>query len=206
MEAVIDQFPLPKELVPRVQWSTKNYRFTSTDEKRELSLCRSSMALVFTDYVRWEEFAHTLERPTTVLFAHYKPSFITRIGLRYIDVFKKSVLGFDKDYPWNRLLKAHVIGPLASVDVCDNIEAMDCTYEIKLKDSLGTARVKLLTVLDAETQEKCLMLDSDFYIHGNFPEAGIRSELDILHSKAHRLMRWCITDELHKALVPEVAP
>jgi uncharacterized protein (TIGR04255 family) len=49
-------------------------------------------------------FEHVL----TAFIETYNPPFFTRVGLRYIDIFNRSILGL-KDVGWDRLIKKVII-------------------------------------------------------------------------------------------------
>jgi hypothetical protein len=48
------------------------------------------------------------------------------------------------------------------------------------------------------------MIDNDFHHPKRLRVDDLREKLDFLHERATRLIRWIITDKLHKAMEPEL--
>ena len=89
--------------------ANKNYEFATEDGICKVNLTRTYLSISTSDYTRWEDFKDRLRGPYDALIQVYSPAFFTRIGLRYIDVFRRSVLGLE-EANWNELLKPFVLG------------------------------------------------------------------------------------------------
>src|SRR5438445_3102968 len=85
----------------------KVYHFISADEKWKVGLAKEFIALSTGSYVRWEEFRARMAYAISSLLKEYSPSFFVRIGLRYRDVVRRSVLGLG-EIRWSELLKPHI--------------------------------------------------------------------------------------------------
>ena len=196
---------VPSQILSQISMGPKrSYKFKTTDQIWEVSLTRTFLALMTTNYVRWEEFRNRLSSPMKALFSAYSPASITRIGLRYIDVIKRTTIGLSKDEPWHELLSSRIIGPLTDPNISRSLTAAECLYEITLREDAGSVRIKVQLVEDANDGEQCVMIDSDFSDSGVFSADEAVGKLEILHTKASRLIRWCILDKLHNALQPSV--
>ena len=55
----------------------------------------------------------------------------------------------------------------------------------------------------AGSDEKCYMIDSDFFNNNKLTIDEARDKLDYFHIRASRLIQWCITETIHKAMEPE---
>ena len=108
---------LPTEFVKRMFGNgSKRYEFTSADKQWTVTLTKEFLALTAHDYKRWEEFTDHFELPLNIFIDEYSPSFYSRIGLRYQNVIRKSILGL-QDAKWSELLKPYIAGVLAAPDV-----------------------------------------------------------------------------------------
>lgn len=181
---------------------SKNYEFVSEDGQWKTNLTRTFIALTASNYERWEEFKAQLERPLAALIDVYTPTNFTRIGLRYIDVIRRSVLGLDQ-VGWEHLLQPYVLGILGAPDVGKHVESFESRYEIRLADEKGVAKVVTRFVEHADDGEICYMIDSDFY---DTSKTGIDQaipRLDYFNKRSSRLIQWCVTGLLHQAMEPE---
>ena len=178
----------------------KNHEFSSEDGVWKVNLARTFLAITTTVYSRWEEFESKFRSSYEALLQIYTPPFFTRIGLRYIDVFQRSKLGLEQAN-WSELLQPYFLGLLSS-SVSNRVNSLENTYEVSLEDERSIVRIATSFAQDASTQERCFLVDSDFYVPGKtlLEEAGKR--LDFLHMQATRLIRWMITDKLHAAMEP----
>jgi len=180
----------------------KVYQFISADEKWKVGLAREFIALSTGSYVRWEGFRDKMEQIVTILLNEYSPSFFVRIGLRYRDVVRRSVLDLG-EVRWSELLKPHVLGELASPDVQLDIEQARRETVIAVNGGRAKVHVRHGLARNVDTNEEVYLVDSDFYDEGRTEVKDVFTRLDSLHQEAGRLFRWCITDRLHDALQPE---
>ena len=180
--------------------SSKAYEFATDDEKWKISLTRNFIALSTTEYKRWGEFRERLDVALKAFIEVYKPVIFTRIGLRYIDVIVRSKLGLD-DVDWTELITQPILGILAS-DVKKSVNDSQSAFLLDLKDNPGVVRVKAGTVKAAQLGEICFMVDSDYFDASKTKPEDVLPKVDLFHSKAFNLFRWCITDKLHEAMKP----
>lgn len=180
----------------------KNYEFSSEDKVWIINLTRTFIALSTKEYKRREEFREHLDVPLQAFIDIYKPTAFSRIGLRYIDIIRRSELKLD-NVPWSDLLNSHVLWFLDSSDVNKNIRSFQAQCEIELEDKTSIARVMTGLVDGQESEEECFMIDTDFYTTKKTAVTNVYSKLDYFHVRASRLIQWLITERLHKAMEPE---
>jgi uncharacterized protein (TIGR04255 family) len=205
--------PLPqieqREIIP---WDTlrnimptkiKNYEFTSEDGLWRINLTRTFVALTSLKYERRSQFKQKLENPMKALIDIYQPAYFSRIGLRYVDIIKRSLLNM-REVNWNELLKPYILGLLGSNEVWSDIKSFEAKYDIQLESDGGTARVITKLVDWEEKNEPCFMIDTDFFTTERTEIENAENKLEFFHIRASRLIRWLITDRLHTAMEPEV--
>jgi uncharacterized protein (TIGR04255 family) len=194
--------PIPPDILRQALQSVgnKNYEFSSEDGQWKINLTRTFVALTAKKYERWEQFKERLEIPLRTLIDVYAPEYLSRIGLRYIDIIKRSALDLD-GVNWNELLQPYILGITGSA-VGDQVTSFESKYELNLSDKVSIVRIITKFVKVVDTDEVCYMIDSDFH---NTHKTGIDSvfeKLDYLNTRASRLIQWAVTEKLHRAMEP----
>ena len=87
----------------------KNYSFVSVDKTYKVNLTSTFIAISTRKYTQWEEFSEKVRQVVKAFQETYEVPFYTRVGLRYIDVIQRSVLGLSNE-KWSDLVKPHVLG------------------------------------------------------------------------------------------------
>jgi len=191
----------PVELLGRIMPSqTKNYEFSSENAVWKVNLTRTFIALSTMKYRKWEEFKDRLDGPLKALVEIYEPGHFSRIGLRYIDIIKRSELNLD-GVDWNELLQPYILGLLGSTPVNKHIQGLEGKYEIRLDNEGAIARI--ITGLVDQDKEVCFLIDTDFYDIRKTDTSEVVNKLENFHVLASRLIQWLITKRLHKAMKPE---
>jgi uncharacterized protein (TIGR04255 family) len=195
---------LPAELVQQAVQATgmKNYEFSSDDGFWKINLTRTFVALTATNYRRWEEFREQLLIPLVAFTRIYEPAYFSRLGLRYINLIRRSSLGLE-DAPWRDLLSSHVIGMLGTAETADSVIGLECTQQIRLAEDGGTARVMSKLVKANDSEELCFMVDSDLFNTVRTEFGNVEVVLNFLNTRSSRLMRWSITNRSHEAMEPQ---
>jgi uncharacterized protein (TIGR04255 family) len=188
------RFPLGK--------SQLAHEFTSADKQWTLSLTRDFIALTCRQYRNWEDFKAHLQPALQSLLDLYAPPFYSRIGLRYVDVIRRSVLGLD-DVGWGELLQPWIAGPLAVSDISSDIAHAVSDLVIALPDLGSHVRIKHGLVVHQDSQEKSYLIDADFSTESQAGLADVSSKLNLLNRQAGLFFRWCIGERLHRAMVPQ---
>jgi uncharacterized protein (TIGR04255 family) len=179
------------------------YDFTSADEEWTVSLSRDFLALTARRYQQWESFREHLNTALQALAKHYSPAFFTRIGLRYRDIIRRSVLGLEGN-GWKELLRPQIAGALASPEIADDVERAGHEFLIRLPDGLSHVQAQHGLVQDAGTKEVCYLIDCDFFLQQKTEITDALERLDFLNRNGRLFFRWCITDTLHQAMGPRL--
>jgi len=200
--------PLPKDLPDVVQQmlpkplGSATHKFSTTDSQRFISLSQDFLALTENMYVKWESFRNGMVMAETTLKEIYKPTFYSRVGLRYRDIISRRNLGLT-EAKWKDLLQPHILAELGAPEVSDAIATIQTRSVIKIPD-VPEGQVRLIhgLVRLRESDEQCYMIDADFSVE---QKEGIGEPFEILdkfNRLAGRLFRWAITDRLHNAMGP----
>lgn len=196
---------IPPDVLRQVLQSSgnKNYEFSSDDGLWKISLTRNFVALTTKRYLRWEEFKEKLNIPLNALIEVYSPDYFSRVGLRYVDVIRRSTLNLS-DIGWNELLQPYIAGILGSPEVGAHVKNFENRYEIGLSDGESVARVVTKLVKAADDDEICYMIDSDFHNSKKTKIDETMERLNYFNGRASRLIQWCITNRLHQAMEPQL--
>ncbi len=178
------------------------YEFASEDGAWSITLSRDAVALKTTAYGRWEDFRDHLDGPLRSLSELYKPALFSRVGLRYVDVIQRSMLGL-MDRPWLELLKPHIAGEFAATELADQIEHAARELRIRLADE-GSVMIRHGIAVDEGANEQCFVIDSDFFTERRLEPQNALERLGSFNRNSGRLFRWCIQETLHSAMRPTV--
>jgi len=193
--------PIGTFLSPPMVSPNKIYEFSTEDGSWKISLTRTFLAITTTNYKRWSDFKEHLKGPFNALIQTYSPAFFTRVALRYVDVFNRSVLGLGGTN-WNELFKPFVLGLLSS-PFAANVKNFESMYEISLSDNESIARIVTSFVQHIPTKEQCLRIDGNFFSPRRKDLKNAVEQLDFLNVRAFRLIQWIMEERLHNAMEPQ---
>lgn len=179
--------------------SGKAHEFSSADKEWKVSLTKEFLALSCARYERWEAFKDHLREPLLALEEIYRPTFYSRIGLRYRDVIRRSVLGLDME--WSELLQPWIAGIIAKPEIAGQTQELSGEFVLRLL-SHGMVRVRHGLALDDARQEQCYLIDADFFDDAQTEPSHAFGKFDHLNRQSRYLFRWCIRDRLHQAMQP----
>src|ERR671933_1287113 len=198
MAAVIQQFglPLPSDIA---------YSFKSEDQKWQLAITKEFIALTTSAYERYEQFKQRLQEAVVIFERIYRPSFYTRVGLRYQDLIIRSNLGLE-DKNWSDLIARHIASELHNPELSSSIQAVMKNLVLKTEQGQVNFKHGLVTVKEPgkNNEEIAYLFDADFYTEQKIERDGnVWNLLDQSNKSARRLFRWSITDILHNAMQPQ---
>ena len=182
---------------------TRSHQFVSEDGNWQVNLTRNFLALSTRVYIRREDFRDRFSGPLNALKDIYEPLHFSRVGLRYIDVIKRSELELQK-VEWGQLLIPGILGLVCDQTVSRTISSYESKCEINLDDESSIARIRAAIVhWEDRNNEECFRIDTDFFDAHKIAIQDVSSKLEYFYEQASRLIQWVIKSELHEAMHPE---
>jgi uncharacterized protein (TIGR04255 family) len=182
----------------------RTYEFRSEDGFWKVTLAKDAIALecVRGHYTAWEQYTEKLAGPLVALRREYAPSFFTRIGLRYVNIIRRSRLNL-QNVQWAELLKPQIAAELASPMAPDVVES---THRVlmKLNEHGDQVRIRHSFVVAEDPKEVCYMIDNDFFSEQRTEGDNARAKLEELHRESGNCFRWCIAEPLDRAMGPQL--
>ena len=187
-----------------------NHQFVSAEGQWKVSLTKGFIALSTYGYTRWEEFAQRLDRVLAAFIETYHPSWLTRVGLRYVNAFRREALGLE-DMLWKELITPGFLGLMAEPDAQETAflkQELTATFQTpggakaNVKSGPGLLR-KINNRTRETTEEKVFMLDLDLYMDGKTELGHAVPALNIVHENAGSLFRSAMTETLRDAMEPQ---
>lgn len=158
------------------------------------------------------EFAQRLDRILAVFIETYHPSWFTRVGLRYVNAFRRAPLGLE-DCLWKELITPGFLGLMGDEDAQEQAfmkNELTATVQMpggakaNVKSGPGLLR-KVNNRTRETTEERVFMLDLDLYMDSKIELNHTAPALNIVHDNAGSLFRAAITDTLADAMEPQKA-
>lgn len=213
-EAIRARFPLYEDMtvevgadLPLPPSRTRIYRFMSEDMTWTVTLTSEFLALTTTRYERWETFEAQLAQPLAALFDVYAAHHASRIGLRYVDVVRRSQLGLS-GVAWQELIQPAALGEWLSLADEDDVLGLARDVLLQLDDG-ARARLRHGLVRSSADPESAYRIDADFFVEDDRARSAAEV-LDVLRqfkTLSGRLFRSLIQTRLHEAMGPkEVVP
>lgn len=180
-----------------------SYEFADKGGEWKLVLSSDFIALSTFNYKSWEDFRNRLSTAINLLIEYYRPSYFTRIGLRYQDIIMRSELGV-ADRPWRELLKPPILGIFAAEDLPeDDFPEAFSLFVCRLgyADAIVSARYGLAR--KNESNELGYFIDADFHTEKITEIKDADEHLNRFNREGRNFFQWCITPKLHQVLGPE---
>lgn len=180
------------------------WQFATEDGKTRLELTKDSLTLFSQSYERWEHYWKQFQDSLDAFVELYQPPFFIRIGLRYKNLIRRLVLGLN-DAPWHRLLSEHVLGELKVEGVRERAVEAARNLLVRLPERGAKVRLQHGFAQIEGSDEQCYLIDCDSFV-ARTEVKDANDAIAYLHGHAARYFRWCISDELHAAMVPQPVP
>lgn len=178
----------------------KNHTFITKEGFSKITLTNSSISISTLRYTKWEDFFELFKQVADVFIKVYKPLYFERIGLRYIDAFKKKELGLE-DTPWSELITQPWIGVLKDIQE-KNVVLSSIDTEYKLDDNISRLKVHSGIGQLNNYSDSVFIIDSDFINISNIDISNWIAVSEKLHDYSDDFYQRTITDKLKKKLNP----
>ena len=180
------------------------YSFKSEDLSWHISVDKNSITLVTNKYERYEKFIERFKHAVEIFEKIYKPSFYSRLGLRYRDLIIRTKLNIP-DKKWTELIPKHIASELYTPELEESI--INFVKQLQLRTEFGQVNFNhgLVKIKDIEKNinETAYLLDADFFKEKIETGENIWDIFDKANCTARNLFRWSITEELHSAMRPQ---
>lgn len=185
---------------PASRSATRIYDFYMDDQSYTVSLSQKFLAVSTNTYTSWGDYRPHLEKSLLALFEVYKPSFLTRIGLRYLDLIDREVLGLGST-PWAALIRPSICGAVAEEAFATSVRETNTMTEMDIGEG-ATARLVAGTAREEDTERVAFLIDADIYNDTRqVSDVGTTlSYFDRFNQEAGNLFRWCIQAPLAEVL------
>jgi uncharacterized protein (TIGR04255 family) len=180
-----------------------SYNFFSEDRAWVITLTAGFLALTSTHYESWDDFVGHLTDSIDALIDVYRPSYYTRIGLRYQNLIKKSDWGLE-EVQWSELLNPHLTGVLIDPYVGEDVKEVLSQCIISLGEDVGKVKMQhglVRLIRDGVTDEEpSYLIDNDLFIDEKVEISDGSLTLDRFHEESGRVFNWCITDKFRRIM------
>lgn len=173
------------------------HRFFTRDRSRQISLAPTFLALSEGSYTEWPHFRSQLEDALHALTQVYEPAFLSRVGLRYMDVIDRDLLGL-RDHPWSELLNDRLTGFLADSNLREFLSQVHTTSLLEADSPDGNVRIQ--HGLAQKDDRVVYVIDADFFIEETISRDDLSPALDRFNLDAGYMFRWAIKPILRDAL------
>lgn len=178
----------------------KNYSFVSVDETYKVNLTSTFIAISTRKYTQWEEFSEKVRRVVKAFQETYEVPFYTRVGLRYIDVIQRSVLGLSNE-KWSDLVKPHVLGVVTQFEDSMNSYVSQTEFKDSTDDICTKTHFEFVNVNNSD--ENSLLIDCDYFKTEKVNVESMMNVATVLHNHSSNFLMTAITEKLNDAMEPE---
>jgi len=176
--------------------------FETQDRKSVVTLSRESFSFKTTSYTRWEIFRDQLETIRCALEQIYRPASYRRLGLRYVDIIRRSILELE-NVPWKDLLHPSIGGELTAPELGESIDSASSELHCKLDGDNCFLTLRTAIAFAEPAKEKCFLIDCDFHTHKQTDLANVTATFNRFNRASGNLFRWAIRERLRDALQPQ---
>jgi len=183
---------------PVAEPKTRIYRFHTADQQITISLAVDFYAVSTTRYSHWHSFAEALSLAHEAVRQIYRPSYATRIGLRYINRFTQANTGCATVTEMFDLLR-----PKLTSHVRDEAwgEATEMSCRLVLNDE--GAKLSLGTDLGHVDGRPVFVLDFDYCEEGRLEMEGLVERCSRYNTVIYRAFRWAVPDDTLAVFQPQ---
>jgi len=179
------------------------HQFGSADGRSQIRLSEVYLNLTCHEYNSYEELSKQWDSVLSLFARFYAPPVVRRTSLRYIDTFKRTVLGLEA-VPWEELFNKDILGLLAS----DTIQRAHLRWHqtrafLSLRsDRNWNVTLNCQTMREDEHDEEQFVIDADFAAEESIAFDRVLPVCAELKIHAGRQFRWAMAEQLRAAMGP----
>lgn len=180
------------------------HHFESSDGNALVLLTNTFITLKYQNgyYKRWEDFARQLRVVIDAFQTEYSPSFYTRVGLEYTNVFTSEGIEKTGCSKKSDLINTKFLSSCDSILSEDEIIGFTNTCTV----SLGNQCVARITTDSVYAEENPadtgIRLDYDMYKPNQTAIDDVEKVTTFLHDSSTKILRSVITEQLHDYMRP----
>lgn len=175
---------------------SKLHCFISQDDSCRVVVAKNRISYSMKKYDNWEKFYDNFWKVFKEFNEIYQPNYFNRIGIRYINLINKKRLQLDAK--WEELLKPQILGFNNSNE--EDYEIVNTTVKSEILYNGMNARITSSYVLENETNEKCYLIDCDYYKVSDCTIDRIDDNLKKLHDNFQGFFDDLITEKMRNSL------
>ena len=210
IELTIGRNPINTEIRSE-QRKVPQWQFTDRNDNWKIVLSQDFLTLEARAYNDFDEFLNRLEDAIGSLAEYIQPTFITRIGLRYINEIRLNTLRTNTH--WNSIIRTDLLGPLVIPEFIGQasqiISAQQLVFRYPGNRGVNIHHGLLAEGTTVQGHKKPQDISDPFYlldfdVFQEFPLPGNVAEVDSsaiqqfvkeYHKVIYQLFRWSVTQE-----------
>jgi uncharacterized protein (TIGR04255 family) len=197
-QAVQVQVPgIGSQGAPTVHSPAPVYRFKSPEGETSISLAIDFLAVSTTHYSHWDSFLEDLRFAWAAVQAVYKPPYLTRVGLRYVNQFGYANTGSSSVAELISFFATELTTQLR----CDAWSDPDSMTLQLLLTQNGT-QLALRTAFGRDEGGPSMILDLDCFVEGRTSVESLWPRLTNFHENIYAAFRWSVSDDKLAAFSP----
>jgi uncharacterized protein (TIGR04255 family) len=166
-------------------------RFLPESRDRYVALTQEYVAYSETKYREWTDFRKHMIEAQRALEDTYKPSFYSRVGLRYLNTINLDRLGL-QGVRWGDLLNPSFLSVMNSTEVASQVLGLFTQALVDLSQAIPGAKVTIRFGLHPVEGRSTFVMDNDFYLEGHTEGRDVIQTLNEFNKLDGNLFRWAI--------------
>ena len=182
---------------PTVHSPAPVYRFKSPEGERSISLAIDFLAVSTNRYSHWDSFLQDLLFAWDAVQEVYKPPYLTRVGLRYVNEFGYANTG-------SRSVEELIsfFAPELTAQLRCNAWSDPDSMILQLLLTQNGTQLALRTAFGRGEHGPSFILDLDCFVEGRTSVESLWPQLTNFHENIYAAFRWCVSDSKLAAFSP----
>lgn len=172
---------------PSLTFQPPVYRFSSVEAESQAVLSTDFFAVSSKRYTGWRRYLDDLTYVFDAVSHIYKPSYMSRVGLRYINHLTPENTGVHERSALFQLVRPELTATLHG-PFWENADEMISV--VSFAD--GEARLNLRYGYSTTDTFPTFLLDFDYFEEGTIPLDDVLPRLERYHATIYDAFRWCL--------------
>lgn len=172
---------------PTLTFQPPVYRFSNVELDSQAVLSAEFFAVSSKRYIGWRRFLADLTYVYNAVAHVYKPSYASRVGLRYINHLTSENTGADERSTLFQLVRPELTATLQG-QFWENADEMISIVSFADRE----ARLNLRYGYSSIDVTPTFLLDFDYFEEGTIPMDDLLSRFEQYHTTIYNAFRWCL--------------